>query len=80
VTDQGHLAEMASQAQQRLSAEKIDVVADMGYFDGDEVKKCVGLGITTYIAKPSTSANISHRAFLSKTSTQQYSHGQVKIN
>jgi hypothetical protein len=56
-TDQGHLSEMALRAQERLGVEEMEVVADMGYFDGAEVKKCVEAGITPYIAKPSTSAN-----------------------
>lgn len=57
VTDQGHLSEMALRAQETLCVEQMEVVADMGYFDGAEVKKCVEAGITPYIAKPSTSAN-----------------------
>ena len=57
VTDQGQLAEMALHAQATLGVEQLEVVADMGYFDGDEVKKCLAAGITPYIAKPTTSAN-----------------------
>jgi transposase len=57
VTDQGHLSEMAVRAKETLLVEQMEVVADMGYFDGAEVKKCVEAGITPYIAKPETSAN-----------------------
>ncbi len=57
VTDQGHLSEMALRAKETLHVEQMEVVADMGYFDGAEVKKCVEAGITPYIAKPETSAN-----------------------
>ncbi len=57
VTDQGHLSEMATRAKETLQVEHLEVVADMGYFDGEEVKKCVEHGITPYVAKPSTSAN-----------------------
>jgi transposase len=56
-TDQAHLSEMALQAKETLSVEEMEVVADMGYFDGEEVKRCIEAGITPYIAKPSTSAN-----------------------
>ena len=37
--------------------EQLEVVADMGYYDGAEVKKCEAQGITVYIPKPNTSAN-----------------------
>ncbi len=57
VTDQSHLSEMARRAKETLQVEGMEVVADMGYFDGEEVKKCVENGITPYVAKPSTSAN-----------------------
>ncbi len=56
-TDHAHLAEMALRAKETLAVEQMEVVADMGYFDGKEVKQCAEAGITTYIAKPSTSAN-----------------------
>lgn len=57
VTDQGQLAEMALRTKATLGVEQLEVVADRGYFDGEEVKKCVKAGITPYIAKPTTSAN-----------------------
>jgi hypothetical protein len=57
VTDQGQLAEMGLRAKATLGVEQLEVVADMGYFDGDEVKNCTAAGITPYIAKPTTSAN-----------------------
>jgi transposase len=57
VTDQQHLAEMAVKAQETLQVEQLEVVADRGYYDGEEVKKCVEDGITPYISKPRTSAN-----------------------
>ena len=63
VTDQNHLAEMAIRAKEALGVEALDVVADMGYFDGSEVKKCTEAGVTTYVAKPYTSANQKHGLF-----------------
>jgi hypothetical protein len=57
VTDKNQLSKMAMKAKQMLGAEELDVVADMGYFDGAEVKKCQAEKITTYIAQPYTSAN-----------------------
>jgi len=56
-TDHAHLAEMAVRAQETLGVEQLAVVADMGYYDGAEVKQCAEAGITTYIPKPLTSVN-----------------------
>jgi hypothetical protein len=56
-TDHAHLAEMALRAKETLGVELLEVVADMGYFDGAEVKQCAQAGITTYIPKPITSVN-----------------------
>jgi transposase/macrodomain Ter protein organizer (MatP/YcbG family) len=57
ITDQGQLSRMASRAKEALGAEKLDVVADMGYYDGREVKSCLEEKVTPYIPKPDTSAN-----------------------
>jgi len=56
-TDHAHLAEMARRAKETLGVEQLEVVADMGYYDGAEVKQCAEAGITTYIPKPITSVN-----------------------
>src|SRR5437762_1179756 len=56
-TDHAHLAEMALRAKEILQVEQLEVVADMGYYDGAEVKQCAQAGITTYIPKPITSVN-----------------------
>jgi hypothetical protein len=56
VTDQDQPVPMAERAQQPLGVEKLEGVADMGYYDGAEVQKCEE-GRTVYIPKPHTSAN-----------------------
>ena len=56
-TDHAHLAAMALRAKETLGVEQLEVVADMGYYDGAEVKQCAEAGITTYIPKPITSVN-----------------------
>ena len=48
---------MARSAKEALAVEKMDVVADMGYYDGQEVKACLEEGIIPYIPKANTSAN-----------------------
>jgi transposase len=57
VTDQGQLVPMAERAKQTLGVEVLEVVADMGYYDGAEGQKCGAQGLTVYIPKPQTSAN-----------------------
>lgn len=73
-TDHAHLAEMALRAKETLGVEQLEVVADMGYYDGAEVKQCADAGITTYIAKPLTSVNKKRGLF----TKQDFQYDQEK--
>jgi transposase len=59
VTNVGHdrsqLANMAGQAKAAMGSDQLEVLADRGYFDGEEVLACQGLGVTPYVPKPLTS-------------------------
>ena len=59
VTNVGHdraaLATMAEQARAASGIEDLNVVADRGYFNGEEILACEQAGITTYVPKPLTS-------------------------
>ena len=59
VTNVGHdraaLASMAEQARDASGLTDLTVVADRGYFDGEEIRACALNGITTYVPKPLTS-------------------------
>jgi transposase len=57
VTDVDQLSGIAIQAQETLAVEQINVVADMGYYHGEEIKACEEAGIESYVAQPLTSAN-----------------------
>lgn len=57
VTDRSLLSQMSERAKEALGVEELDVLADMGYYDGQQVKECVEEGITPYIPKADTSAN-----------------------
>jgi transposase len=57
VTDHDQLATLAIRAKATLDTEHLDTLADMGYYNGDEVKKCLAEGVVPYIPKPNTSAN-----------------------
>ena len=76
-TDQTSLAAMALQAQQALDVEALDVVADRGYYDAQNIKQCLDAGMTTYVAKPPTSRNgpqgrFTKEAFVYDAETDAY--------
>jgi transposase len=54
-TDRSQLSPMAKQAKAALGAEKLDAVADRGYFDSEEILTCENAGITVTLPKPMTS-------------------------
>jgi transposase len=53
--DRAQLANMAGQAKAAIGAATLDVLADRGYFSGEEVLACEPLGVTPYVPKPLTS-------------------------
>jgi transposase len=55
--DRAQLANMAGQAKAAMGADTLDVLADRGYFSGEEVLACEPLGITPYVPKPLTSGS-----------------------
>jgi transposase len=73
-TDQAHLAEMAVGAKEMLQVAELEVVADMGYYDGAEVKACAEAGVTTYIPKPITSVNRKRGLF----TKQDFTYDEAK--
>ncbi len=38
---------MADQAKAAMALQALDVLADRGYFDGEEVLACEGIGVTS---------------------------------
>jgi transposase len=61
--DRGQLAEMSKKAKAVLGAEKLDVVADRGYFDSEEILACDQAGITVTLPKPMTSRSKAQGRF-----------------
>ena len=51
------LSKMAKQAKAAIGAEELEVVADRGYYEGEQILACDEAGITTYLPKPQTSNN-----------------------
>jgi len=56
-TDRNLLHPMALRAQEALGVDHLEVVADMGYSNGQQVKACLESGITPYLPQANTSAN-----------------------
>jgi transposase len=53
--DRGQLANMAGQAKAAMGSGLIEVLADRGYFDSEEILACESLGVTPYLPRPLTS-------------------------
>ena len=54
-TDRSALADTAELARVEMGVEKLDVVADRGYYSGEEILACEQSGITVTLPKPQTS-------------------------
>ena len=54
-TDRSQLSPVAKEAKATLDVEKLDVVADRGYFNGEEILACEEAGIMVTLPKPMTS-------------------------
>ena len=55
-SDRQQLSKMARQAQVAMGTTELSVIADRGYFNGDEILACDEAGITPYVSKPMTSS------------------------
>ena len=81
VTQDGHdrrqLHNMALQAKTALGSEHLEVVADRGYFRGEEVHLCDQSNITTYLPQPLTSGSrkrglFTKRDFIYQANKDEY--------
>jgi transposase len=70
--DQGQLAEISKQAKEEMGVEKLEVVADGGYYDSREVKECADNGITVYMERPKEKKT--------KEEKKQFGRGEFKYN
>jgi transposase len=62
-SDRSQLANVAKQAKETLQVEALDVVADRGYYNGDEIRACEQAGIDAYLPKPKTSPSKARGLF-----------------
>ena len=56
-SDRSQLSAIARQAKEVLAVDTLDVVADRGYYKGEELLACEEADITPYVPKPLTSGN-----------------------
>jgi hypothetical protein len=61
--DRGQLAVMAQRAQAAMDCQDLEVIADKGYFKGEEVLACQDAGMTPFVPRPSTSASKAEGRF-----------------
>jgi transposase len=54
-SDRAQLANMAAQAKTVLGVDKLEAVADRGYYNSPEILKCEEMGVTVTLPKPMTS-------------------------
>src|SRR5260370_2400097 len=55
-SDRHQLFNMSEQARDAFGSATLDVVADRGYYEGEEIKSCEEAGITVPLPKPQTSS------------------------
>jgi transposase len=55
--DRSQLSPMSKKAKAALGTDKLEVLADSGYFSGEEILECGKAGITVALPKPLTSGN-----------------------
>ena len=62
-SDRNALFSMATQTREAMETEELLVVADRGYYKGEEILACEESGITTVLPKPKTSNNPANGLF-----------------
>ena len=62
-TDRAQLASMGRKARDTIECEEITVLADRGYYNGEEVLACEGTGVLPYVPKTHTSGNAKRGLF-----------------
>ncbi len=54
-SDRQQLSSMACKAKEALGVDELEVLADRGYFSGEEILSCEAMGVTAYVPRPLTS-------------------------
>ena len=62
-SDLGLLAQTAGAARELLGVERIDAVADKGYYKGEDIAACEMVGVIPYVARPQRGAAVFEGRF-----------------
>lgn len=62
-SDRRQLARMSIKARDAIGVDELEVIADRGYFNSEEIKATVDEGITPYVPKSLTTGNIARGLF-----------------
>lgn len=54
-SDRHQLAAMSEKAKTAMGVDQLEMLADRGYFSGEEIVACEAMGVTPYVPKPLTS-------------------------
>ena len=54
-SDRAQLSTMAAKAKHAMGVDALDAIADKGYFKGEEIRTCEGIGVTAFVPRPLTS-------------------------
>jgi transposase len=54
-SDRQQLAAMSKRAKAAMGVDRLEMLADRGYFSGEEIVACEAMGVTPYVPKPLTS-------------------------
>ena len=61
--DNGQLAKMVKSTKEAIGVDDLTVVADRGYYEGEQIRACDKAGITAFLPKPLTSGSKAKRRF-----------------
>jgi transposase len=62
-SDRQQLSSMAGKAKAAMGLDELEVLADRGYFSGEEILSCQAMGVTPYVPRPLTSGAKSDGRF-----------------
>lgn len=62
-SDRQQLSSMAGKAKAAMGFDELEVLADRGYFSGEEILSCQAMGVTPYVPRPLTSGAKSDGRF-----------------
>jgi hypothetical protein len=62
-TDRSQLAAMGGKARDAIGCKEVTVLADRGYYNGEEVRACEEIGVLPFVPKTQTSGNAKRGLF-----------------